>query len=129
MFKFLNNEKKEKTELKEINTKLSTLENQLNRLIIGKSGNFTVTHPEFMRFYNKIKSEAEKSGWLGYEILLSLRCANSLQHEVLYPDYETGYWYPVGHTTNDIPISFCDIPTDFVVKSYMHGCFEKLGEF
>ena len=104
--------------------RLSDIESKMD-FLIKKESNFVeeLSHTDFMIFYQRIKDEADKENWVGYCIWLDEKFAKSLQHKVLYPDYDTGYWYPIGKTDKDAPIAFRKISYDYAIECYMAGDF------
>lgn len=108
---------------KSIAERLDDIEFKMDFLIHKENHQVKLSHPDFMEFYRRIKQKADEDGWIGYCIWLDETFAKVLQHKVLYPDYDTGYWYPIGKTDKDAPIAFRKMPYDYTIECYMAGDF------
>ena len=106
-----------------ITERLSDIENKLDFLYYNQKPEVSLSHSDFITFYKRVQNEAKNQGWAGCIIMLNERFAESLKNKVLYPDYDSGYWYPIG-MEEDMPIEFRDMQYDFLLESFIRGNFK-----
>ena len=110
-----------------ITERLSDIENKLDFLYYNQKPEVSLSHSDFITFYKRVQNEAKNQDWAGCIITLNERFAKSLKNKVLYPDYDSGYWYPIG-MEEDMPIEFRDMQYDFLLESFIRGNFKPKTE-
>lgn len=115
---------------KSFKERLADLENKIDYLIYSEKTQLEpeLSESEFKSFYSMVENEIKNIGGLGGRITMNSRFADILKHKVLYPDYDTGYWYPTGRTTKDLPVDFRQIKYDYAVEMLDAGNFTHLEE-
>ena len=109
---------------KSIADRLSDLESKMDFLIHRESPRIELTQPDFMSFYNRIEKMLPDDCIIPYCLWIDEKYENCLKHKVLYPDDDSGFWYPIRKTTKDLPIAFKSLPYDFLIDCYLGGDFD-----
>lgn len=110
---------------KSLSERMSDVESKLDYLIYARKQQHEpeLSETEFKNFYSGVEKYFKKLEALGGRITINTRFENVLKHKILYPDYESGYWYPIGKTDKDIPIDFRGMRYDFVIETLDAGNF------
>ena len=110
---------------KSLAERMTDLENKIDYLIYSKKQKYepVLSESAFNNFYNGFEKEIKELGALGGRITMNTRFENILKHKVLYPDYERGYWFPIGKTSNNVPVDFAETNHDFVIEILDAGNF------
>lgn len=105
-----------------IKERLSDIENKLDFLYYNQKPEIHLNHSDLIALYKRVQSEAKEQGWISCIIILNERFASSLKNNVLYPDYDSGFWYPIG-MSEDIPIDFREMRYDYALDTVIAGDF------
>lgn len=113
---------------KSLSERMADLEDKIDYIIYSGKPQYEpeLSEREFTTFYSRVEKSFSDMGLLGGAITINPRFANILKHKVLYPDYESGYWYPIGKTTKDIPVDFRNMKYDFALEMFDAGNFHPV---
>lgn len=109
---------------KAIEERLNKLETMIEALIKQdvQKPQKSITQQDFKTFYNRVQTEFQKDDITPCCIWMNEQFANDLKHNVLYPNYETGYWYVIGEP-EIIPVGFSKMKYDFYIDCAVFGDF------
>ena len=111
---------------KSISERLTDLENKIDRLVNQEKPTKYISQTDLLTFHNRIRKILPEDGIVPYRIVISEKFSDCMQHKMLYPDYNTGVWRLLGHTSEDsTPFIFEDIPKDFLVECLIGGNFPE----
>lgn len=112
-------------EEKSLSERMQDLEDKIDYLVYqGRPQQEpSLSETEFKNFYSGVENYFKKLDVLGGRITVNTRFENVLKHKVLYPDYDSGYWFPIGKTTKDVPIDFRGMRYDYCIETLDVGNF------
>lgn len=110
---------------KSLSERMADLEDKIDYLIYSEKPQHepALSETEFRKFYSGVERYLKRMDVLGGRITINERFENVLKHKALYPDYDSGYWFPIGKATKDIPIDFRKMRHDFCIETLDAGNF------